>query len=244
VCGVLRTLAAVLVLALSAAPVAGCSGDDPDPLPVRITAFLKRDAAGQQAAVEARIRALPAVTSIVFVSRQEAYERFKTNFKDSPDLLASTKPESLPEYLEAVVTDGAIAEAVQLVIEAFDEVDQTTLALTGDGDITKREQIGVLVRLKSAVTDDERAAIQRLLQGLPRTEAVSYETPEQTKARLLGRCKDKGDLAASLERVPAHAIPASFRFRIGLHGGKAPQLANLQQLAGVESMLFVPVETV
>lgn len=113
---------------------------------------------------------------------------------------------------------------------------------TGGGDAAKQEQAGVLVRLATGVGDEPRGAIERLIKGLPRTGAVRYETGEQTKTRLAQRCKDKGDLAAALEAVPAHAVPASFRFRIGLRGGTVPQLVDLQHLDGVASMVFVPVE--
>ncbi|MFC5004912.1 permease-like cell division protein FtsX [Dactylosporangium cerinum] len=238
-----RSLATVVALALFASPLSGCTGDDPDPLPARISALLDRDADAQQAAIEARIRAVPAVTSVTFVSREAAWERFKQQFADAPDLIAGTKPDSLPASFEATVADGSVAEAVALVIGTFDGITDTTLR-NGDGDVTKYEQIGVLVPLKSGVTDGQRAAVEQLIRGLPRTASIRYETGEQTKARLLQRCKGKGDLAASLEKVDASEIPASFRFRIGLHGGKIPQLADLQRLDGVEAMLFVPVEVI
>ncbi|MEV4513910.1 permease-like cell division protein FtsX [Dactylosporangium sp. NPDC049525] len=236
-----RNFATVVVLVLFAVPVSACSGDDPDPLPVSVSAYLKGDA--EPAAVEARIRAVPTVTSVAFVSRQEAYEQFTKTFKDDPDLIASTKPEVMPQYFTVVVTEGSVGEAVQLVIGTLDGVEQTSLA-SGAGDVDRLEQAGVLVRLTAGVTDEQRAAVENLVRRLPRTEPARYETGEQTKARLLQRCKGKGDLAASLERVPAGDIPASFRFRVGLHGGKIPQLSDLQHLAGVAAMLIVPVEVV
>jgi cell division protein FtsX len=233
----------VVAFVLFAAPLSGCTDDEPDPLPARISALLDRDVEGQQAELEARIRAVPAVTTVTFVSREAAWERFKQQFADAPDLLAGTKPDSLPASFEVKVADGSVAEAVGLVIGTFDGVSRTSLSTDGgDADIKQYEQIGVLVPLKAGVTDEQRAAVEHLIRDLPRTESIRYESGEQTKARLLQRCKGKGDLAASLEKVAASEIPASFRFRIGLHGGKIPQIEDLQRLNGVEAMLFVPVE--
>lgn len=240
-----RNLATLVVLALLPllATVSGCTGaDDPPPLPVRISAYLKSDATdAQRTAAEDRIRSLPGVTSVAFVGREQAWERFKETFKDDPDLIAATKPESLPDSLDGRVTDGSIAEAVQLVVGRLDGISDTTLT-TGDGDLKRHDQTGILVRLTTGVTDDQRTSIERLIRSLPRTESIRYETREQTKARLLRRCK--GDLATALEQIPTQDIKDSFRFRIGLRGDKIPQLSDLQTLDGVTEMVFVPVEVV
>ena len=67
--------------------------------------FLQHDATGaQRDALEDSLRADPAVRDWRFENRQEAYERFKVLWRDSPDLVAAVSPESLPESFRLKVT--------------------------------------------------------------------------------------------------------------------------------------------
>jgi cell division transport system permease protein len=50
----------------------------------------------EQRRVEAAIGAVPGVSEIAYESSQQAYERFKAQFADAPDLVAATRPDSLP----------------------------------------------------------------------------------------------------------------------------------------------------
>jgi hypothetical protein len=67
--------------------------------------FLRHDATGpQRDALEDSLRTDPAVRNWRFESRQEAYETFKVLWRDSPDFVASIRPESLPESFRLNVT--------------------------------------------------------------------------------------------------------------------------------------------
>src|SRR5262245_52697463 len=52
-----------------------------------------------------QLRADPLVKSVIYESKDEAYRRFSTNFADEPDLVNSTKPESLPESYRVSLND-------------------------------------------------------------------------------------------------------------------------------------------
>jgi FtsX extracellular domain len=229
-------------MALSATALSACTGDGAEPLPARVAAILQDAAATNPAPIEQRIRALPGVTDVNAVTGEQAYERFRESFKDNPDVIEQIDRDTLPASLEVTVTDGAVAEAVELVIGTLEGVDETVLAI-GDGDAEAQKEIGVLVRLTGGFTREQRDAIEKLVRELPRTRAISFETADQAQDRLRKRCRGKGDLAASFEQVRPVDIPASFRFRLG-PGGKIPQLLTLQNLDGVEELLFVPAEVV
>jgi cell division protein FtsX len=230
-------------LTLSATALSACTGDGGEPLPARVTAFLQDDVAAPPAPIEQRIRALPGVTAVEFITKEQAYERLRESFKDRPDLLEEIRPDTLPASLEVTITDGSVAEAVELVIGALEGIRDTALG-AGDGAVEALKEVGVLVRLTDGVTREQRDAIEKRVRELPRTEGILFETPEQARDRLRERCRGKGELAASFERVSLLEIPASFRFRIGPHGGKIPELTTLQDLDGIEDLLFVPAEVV
>ena len=58
----------------------------------------------QRAAVEFTLEQTPGISKIVFVTREEAYERFTEQFKDHPDLVISVSPKEIPESYEFVTS--------------------------------------------------------------------------------------------------------------------------------------------
>jgi cell division transport system permease protein len=82
-------------------PVASSSSPAPSSVTEaekQVTVFLDSAVTEEQKrAIDSALRKLPSVEGVRFESRQEAYARFKEQFKDAPDLVAATKPDSLPE---------------------------------------------------------------------------------------------------------------------------------------------------
>jgi hypothetical protein len=67
--------------------------------------FLRHDATGpQRDALGDSLRADPVVRNSRFESREQAYERFKELWRDSPELVAAVGPESLPESFRLNLT--------------------------------------------------------------------------------------------------------------------------------------------
>jgi hypothetical protein len=63
-----------------------------------ISIFLKQDITGRQReALQDALRADPLVRDVLFESREQAYEKFKELWRDSPDFVASVGAEQLPE---------------------------------------------------------------------------------------------------------------------------------------------------
>jgi cell division transport system permease protein len=65
---------------------------------VEVSIFLKNDVTeDQRTALQADLKGDPQVQNVIYESRDTAYQRFKTQFKDAPDLVSATKADSLPE---------------------------------------------------------------------------------------------------------------------------------------------------
>lgn len=63
-----------------------------------VAIFLSEDAPdSRRAAVDAAVRADPRVAGVVFETRQQAYERFRALWSDSPDFVKSVQPKQIPE---------------------------------------------------------------------------------------------------------------------------------------------------
>jgi cell division transport system permease protein len=65
---------------------------------VEVSIFLKNDVSeAQRTSLNNDLSGDPLVQKVIYESRDEAWQRFKTQFHDAPDLVNATKPESLPE---------------------------------------------------------------------------------------------------------------------------------------------------
>jgi cell division protein FtsX len=100
--GLLVTVAAAALLAgavivTTVIVVAGRYGGPPKHR-FDVAVFLKNDStAEQQETIRSALPALHPVDGIRFEDRQQAYQRFKEQFKDAPDLIATIRPDELPE---------------------------------------------------------------------------------------------------------------------------------------------------
>jgi hypothetical protein len=75
---------------------------------VTIVVFLRAEAtASQKSAIQVRLRGLPGLGRLYFRTRAESYAELKDIFKDSPDVVAQTKPEDIPESFWLTLPDRA-----------------------------------------------------------------------------------------------------------------------------------------
>jgi cell division transport system permease protein len=65
---------------------------------VEVSIFLKKDVTEEQrVGLQNDLNRDPLVQQVIYESRETAYARFKAQFRDAPDLVNATKPDSLPE---------------------------------------------------------------------------------------------------------------------------------------------------
>ncbi len=109
--------AAVLALVLAGAGTAGwwlvrqttpaARVAAPACLPADATAYLTRGTDAVRTAVQDVLRHSPQVTGYSYETREQAYERFKEQFKNAPDLIGATRLETMPEQWHFTVRCAA-----------------------------------------------------------------------------------------------------------------------------------------
>jgi cell division transport system permease protein len=91
---------------------------------VEVSIFLKQDAnQTQKDSLRAELENDPLVKEFRFEDRQQAYARFSEIYRDAPDLVAATKPESLPESFRLKLTDRNQFDAIDEKYRGRDGID-------------------------------------------------------------------------------------------------------------------------
>jgi cell division transport system permease protein len=93
---------------------------------VEVSVFLRDDASPDQVtALNSKIAGLPEVQTHYFESKEQAYERFRRLFQDSPTLVNNVQPESMPQSFRIKLVDPeqfAVIRARLVGDPAIDEI--------------------------------------------------------------------------------------------------------------------------
>jgi cell division transport system permease protein len=100
---------------------------------IQVSVFLTKDVTQpERDAIRTELQQLPQVQQVYYESKQQAYERFKQQFKDVPSLVKNTSPDALPESYRVKLKDprkyAIVASAVQNM-PGVDEVQGRSKAL-------------------------------------------------------------------------------------------------------------------
>jgi cell division transport system permease protein len=81
---------------------------------VEVSVFLRDDASEAEIqTLGEKINSIPEAERSYFETRQEAFENFKTLFRDSPALIANVDPEALPQSYRIKLTDPSKFEVIR-----------------------------------------------------------------------------------------------------------------------------------
>ncbi|GAA3189989.1 permease-like cell division protein FtsX [Dactylosporangium siamense] len=106
--------AAAWRLAPGDAPPQMVGGGGCDRPGVDVSVFLREGRTDEQTAeIDRALRASPEVYCLVFETKEVAWERFKRDFSDAPDLVAATKVDQLPESFRFRVAKRAEVDVVE-----------------------------------------------------------------------------------------------------------------------------------
>jgi cell division transport system permease protein len=111
---------------------------------VEVSAFLRDDIAdGELTALQTDLADMPEVQTFTYVSKSQAFEDFKSQFRDEPSLWQALEPDDLPASLRIKLVDAAQAEEVAQRIQGAPGIDEVNFG----GDIIRRlVQINTLLR--------------------------------------------------------------------------------------------------
>jgi FtsX extracellular domain len=221
----------------------------PQPLPFgRVSSsFARWDAAvilsdgispAQRAAVLARVRSLDAVSELHALSRQEAFQQFREQFRDVPGVLDRVSAGALPESVQVVLRRGAddYAELAERVcpnavrdgvvpghapvgldladrcmpgVDVVIDTAQTLAPILGGRSWNGRADVAVVLTME--VTPERRAAILQRIESIDGVTGVQHETAEQAERRILREAPPGVSYT-----VPAEGryMPESYRVRL------------------------------
>ena len=91
---------------------------------VQVSVFLNTDITDQQRAdLQARLKGDPAVQSVFYEDQQTAYNRFKDQFRDLPDLVKAVTPDSLPPSFRVTLKDPQKSDEFAAALEVAAGLD-------------------------------------------------------------------------------------------------------------------------
>ncbi len=123
---------------------------------VQVSIFLKGDITDpQRTSLETALKSDPLVKSVIHETKQQAWTNFQKQFKDAPDLVAATKPDSLPESYRVQLKDP----------KKFSVIDAEFKGKEGIDDIVDQQQLlGKVFQVLGAAQN--LALVLALFQGL------------------------------------------------------------------------------
>jgi len=99
---------------------------------IEVSVFLKADVTEEQRkGLEAELKGDSLVQDVTYESKELAWERFKTQFRDAPDLVNATKPESLPESFRIKLKNP----------KQFNEINEKYRERAGVSEIVDQQQL-------------------------------------------------------------------------------------------------------
>ncbi|GAA2616071.1 permease-like cell division protein FtsX [Dactylosporangium fulvum] len=177
---------------------------------VEVSIFLKVDITDEQRNnIESALKGNTLVKNVDYESKQQAWERFQTQFRDAPDLVNATKPESLPESFRIKLKDPS--KVVQLT-EEF-KTQEGVSEIVDQQQLLKRvfDLLGALQTLALTVAIVQGAAALLLVANTIQVAAYSKRR-EVAVMKLVGASNWFIQMPFVLEAVFAGLIGAIFAF--------------------------------
>jgi cell division transport system permease protein len=123
---------------------------------IEVSIFLKNDVTeAQRTTLQGDLRGDSLVQNVIYESREVAWQRFKTQFRDAPDLVNATKPDSLPESFRVKLKDA----------EQFQQINEKYKGKEGISEIVdQRQLLGKVFNILGSM--QHLALVVAVVQGL------------------------------------------------------------------------------
>jgi cell division transport system permease protein len=198
---------------------------------IEVSIFLKNDVTEpQRTALQSDLKGDPLVQTVIYESRDTAWQRFKTQFKDAPDLVSATKPDSLPESFRVKLKDAQKFQSIYDKYGARDGISEI---------VDQRKLLGKVFGILGSM--QKLALVVAIVQGLAALLLVANmiqiaafsKRREVAVMKLVGASNWFIQAPFVLEAVFAGVIGALFAFgtlalaKLFLIDGSLKSLANL-----------------
>jgi cell division transport system permease protein len=198
---------------------------------IEVSIFLKNDVTEpQRTALQSDLKGDPLVQTVIYESRDTAWQRFKTQFKDAPDLVSATKPDSLPESFRVKLKDAQKFQSIYDKYGARDGISEI---------VDQRKLLGKVFGILGSM--QKLALVVAVVQGLAALLLVANmiqiaafsKRREVAVMKLVGASNWFIQAPFVLEAVFAGVIGALFAFgtlalaKLFLIDGSLKTLANL-----------------
>jgi cell division transport system permease protein len=198
---------------------------------IEVSIFLKNDVTEpQRTALQSDLKGDPLVQTVIYESRDTAWQRFKTQFKDAPDLVSATKPDSLPESFRVKLKDAQKFQSIYDKYGARDGISEI---------VDQRKLLGKVFGILGSM--QKLALVVAIVQGLAALLLVANmiqiaafsKRREVAVMKLVGASNWFIQAPFVLEAVFAGVIGALFAFgtlalaKLFLIDGSLKTLANL-----------------
>jgi cell division transport system permease protein len=177
---------------------------------IEVSVFLKADVTEEQRkGLESDLNGDDLVQEVTYESKELAWERFKTQFRDAPDLVNATKPESLPESFRIKLKNPKL----------FNEINEKYRERAGVSEIVDQQQLlnkvfsllGAMQSLALIVAVVQGAAALLLVANTIQVAAYSKRR-EVAVMKLVGASNWFIQMPFVLEAVFAGLIGSIFAF--------------------------------
>jgi cell division transport system permease protein len=115
---------------------------------VEVSVFLREDVSDEERdALEQKIQGIPEVQTYYYETQEEAYERFRVQFRDSPSLIENVDATAMPESFRIKLTDASKFPVIRARLAgdpAIDEVNDEQAVLKKLLAVTRVLRTGVL----------------------------------------------------------------------------------------------------
>ncbi len=123
---------------------------------IQVSIFLKKDVSpDQRTAIESALKSDPLVKEYTHETKEQAYENFKTMFRDAPDLVNAVKPDTLPEAFRVSLHDPEEYQKAYDKYKTFDGINDI---------VDQRRLLGKIFGILGALQN--MALVIAVVQGL------------------------------------------------------------------------------
>ncbi|MGW0806035.1 permease-like cell division protein FtsX [Nonomuraea sp. NPDC002799] len=212
--------------------------------------------------IEGKARQLPEVEKMFFVDQFTAYNNFRRDFAHNKSLLDEVKITEMPESFRLKLKEGADRDRVRDAFRGMPGLSSVTYASADAADLSSRPEANVsvflcnrgsamvscgahrtpdgkggfkLTKMGKAVTQAEKFALQKRIEGLPGLESAFFESQAEAYKNFK---REYASNKALVDATRVEDMPESFRLTLRSERDGSQAAKKLNRQPGVSSVIY------